>query len=68
MDYHYKTLKQAGWRNWLNDNPAPDCMWAASEFNVLYKANAPVTVFMRIWHKSRPTMEKWLADRTERGE
>lgn len=64
MGYQHKSLERAGWRTWIDENASPNG-WGADEFDILYKAQAPVTVFMRIWNKSRPTMEKYLAARAK---
>lgn len=62
MAYVRNSVERAGWREWINDHPAPNG-WKASEFDVLAEYDAPVTLLMRIWKKNRTTIEKYLAVR-----
>lgn len=62
MAYVRQSVKRVGWRKWIDDHPAPNG-WKSTEFDILAEANAPVTLFMRIWKKNRATIEKYLADR-----
>jgi hypothetical protein len=53
------SIERSGWRNWLDEHRSPQG-FGSREFDILAEANAPVTVFVRIWKKDRRTIEKYL--------
>jgi hypothetical protein len=60
--YIRESIKRTGWRKWLDDHRSPDG-WGANEFDLLVKHDASITLLMRIWHKNRSTIEKYVAAR-----
>lgn len=61
MPHTPRSLEAAGWRVWLDENPAP-CGWKADEFDILMRHGATTALIKRIWNIEWRTAKKRITN------